>query len=303
MFLLKVIKRLRLTIIIAALAGVVLPYLQTSTSVRSGDFAKELNYKQATDAILPRDGYQTKLVLGGIIPKMIAGGIIDRQKLQQYYDRQGGLPAGMMAMMDQPSSQPLKVDSDNASWLLNLLWPIGLSNRMIINKQSLIAGPYLNYFASTGGWLLGKENNGGAYFNKYNLIPLTIAQEQRVRIIAETIYRPCCDNSTFFQDCNHGSAALALIELGVSQGLSDSQIYRTVLQFNSFWFPHEYSILAVYFKQIQNLNWDNVNPKTVLSYQYSSLSGNQDTESKIKSLLPSGSLTMYFSDKRVPCAQ
>ena len=37
--------------------------------------------------------------------------------------------------------------------------------------------------------------------------------------IAKNAYRSCCDNSTFFQDCNHGWALLGLLQLGAGQGL------------------------------------------------------------------------------------
>ncbi len=144
---------------------------------------------------------------------------------------------------------------------------------MEINKQSPVYGADINNFASTGGWQLGKDESGGVYFNKFPLIKLTDSQQRRVKMIADSTYRPCCNNSTFFQDCNHGSAAMALIELGVFQGFSDTDIYRTLLGFNAFWFPQNYNEIALYFNVIKNTDWHDIDPRLALSKNYSSISG------------------------------
>jgi hypothetical protein len=144
---------------------------------------------------------------------------------------------------------------------------------MAINKRSPIAGRDLPRLASTGGWELGKEKNGASYFNRYDLIRLTAEQEMRVHRIATSTYRPCCDNSTFFQDCNHGSAALAVIQLGVAQGLSDDEIYRTLLAFNSYWFGPSYFETALYFNVVKGVDWSAVDPRLMLSRRYSAASG------------------------------
>src|SRR3546814_19376416 len=87
-------------------------------------------------------------------------------------------------------------------------------------------GDSLYNFASTGGWTLGKEQNGGAYFNKFRIVELTPEQVALVTQVAKSTYRPCCNNSTFFQDCNHGSALLGLLHLGASQGLTENELYQ-----------------------------------------------------------------------------
>lgn len=245
---------------------------------------------QVSEEVLPAAGFKTKIILGSIVLEMVADGIIDMSKVQALYKNTSGIPPKEMQMLTQPSNESLIVDANNASWLINVLWPIGLANKMGINDQSPIAGKNVGNFASTGGWSLGKANSGGAYFNAYPLIPLTLEQEQRVKQIASSVYRPCCNNSTFFQDCNHGSAALALVELGVSEGLSDADIYQTLLEFNSFWFPQNYLETGLYFKVIKNTDWSAVDPKIVLSADYSSLSGwmkNVDAVvSKVPGLVP-----------------
>jgi hypothetical protein len=46
-----------------------------------------------------------------------------------------------------------------------------------------------------------------------DLIPLTAEQQALVEEVAAEIYRPCCNNSTLFPDCNHGMAMLGFLEL------------------------------------------------------------------------------------------
>jgi len=240
--------------------------------------------------VIPQNGFQTKIVFGDVVVKMVEAGVIDRQKIETLYNSGDGVPKEMQELLTTPSNTPLRVTDDNSWWLVNLLWPIGLSNKMAVNERGPLAGEDLGNFASTGGWTLGKEAEGGGYYNSLELIRLTPEQEKRVRAIAETIYRPCCNNSTFFQDCNHGSAALGLIELGVAQGLSDEEIYKTVLAFNTYWFPRTYAATAVYFQKVRNLEWQKIDPEIILSKEYSSLSGwlaNVDTPlQKMPNILP-----------------
>jgi len=128
------------------------------------------------------------------------------------------------------------------------------------------------------------------YFDKFPIVQLTLAQERRVVRIAKATYRPCCDNSTFFQDCNHGSALLGLLQLGASQGLSERELYREALAFNAFWFPDNYVQTALFFQLIRKTRWPNVDPKLVLSYDYSALGPWQrnvaDRVAKIRGLIP-----------------
>lgn len=252
--------------------------------------SQKIIQEQITEQVLPKAGYQTAISLGNTIPQLVSLGVIDLDKVESLYQGRGGLTSEQRDMLTKPSTKPLMVNQQNAVWLVNMLWALGLTNKMEVNNQSPVAGKDVGNFASTGGWSLGKEPNGAAYFNKNVIIQLSSDQEKRVKKLADSIYRPCCNNSTFFQDCNHGSAALALIELGVSQGLSDQDIYKTVLAFNSFWFPQNYVETALFLKKTKGLNWTSIDPKLILSKDYSSISGwikNIDTPAqKISGLLP-----------------
>ncbi len=207
---------------------------------------------------------------GDSLQKLIAAGALDPGKLRSLSK---GLPDWVERLLAAPSMEPIVFTRDRAPHLVNLLWPLGLSNRANFNRRSALNSGSLSSFASTGGWTLGHDPNGAAYFNKVDAVPMTDGQETLVLGIAKSSFRPCCDNSTFFQDCNHGSALLGLIELAVAQERSAAAVYRIALAANSYWFPNEYTKTALSFLHFEGRFWNEVEPKRVLGAEYSSLSG------------------------------
>jgi len=246
-------------------------------------------YDEVASKVLPEQGFQSRISLKDSVLKLIEKGVIDKQKFEDIYKSRGE-PNEIKDLLTKDSKKPILLTRANANYYVNLLWPLGLANFMSTNEKSPISGNSLFNFASTGGWNLGKEKNGGAYFNKFKIVYLSPQQEQLATKIAKNTYRPCCDNSTFFQDCNHGSALLGLLELGASQGLSEDQLYKEALGFNSFWFPQNYIETGLYFKVVKNTDWNKVNPKEVMGYNYSAISKwskNVASEiAKIPDLLP-----------------
>ena len=239
--------------------------------------------------VIPEQGFQSKIALGDSVVKLTQNGVIDRSKFLAIYQDRGGLPDELKNILDAPSQKPILLTRENANYYVNLMWPIGLANFMASNKESPVNGKSLFNFASTGGWNLGKEENGGAYFNKLDIVKLTPEQEALVTKIAQNSYRPCCNNSTFFQDCNHGSALLGLLELGASQGLTENDLWREALAFNSFWFSQSYIYNALYFKVVKGIDWDKVDPKVVMGKDFSSVSGSGNIQAevaKIPNLIP-----------------
>ncbi len=244
-----------------------------------------------TAEVTPPQGFQSKIALNDAVLKLVQNGVIDPAKFAALYSRNYGavLPPEIKTIFTEPQTQPILLTGENASIYVNLLWPIGLSNYMAANNSSPINGKSVSQYASTGGWTLGKANNGGVYFNKFDIVNLTPAQEALVVKVAQNSYRSCCNNSTFFQDCNHGSALLGLLALGASQGLTESELYHEAVAFNSFWFPQTYIETALYFKAVKNLDWNQVDPALIMSKDYSSASGwsaNVDQKVQQLGLLP-----------------
>lgn len=229
-------------------------------------------YDEAVARVVPESGFQSRIALRDTVLQLVEYGVIDRGKFFALARQRGAPPPELSTVLSEASDQPIRLTRDNAVDLVNLLWPIGLSNYMAGNFSSPLNGDSLYTFASTGGWTLGAAENGGNYFNTFPIVSLNAAQEGRVIRLAESIYRPCCDNSTFFQDCNHGSALLGLLQLGVSQGLDDAALHREALAFNSFWFPDNYILTALYLKVFEDQDWQDADPVRILGFEFSALS-------------------------------
>lgn len=248
-------------------------------------------FEQAMETAVPAAGHYSMVVLGDSIVRLAREGVIDPQKLAALYAPAGGLPAGFENLMTEPGHQRILLTRENARLYVNLLWPIGLANRLAANNVSPIRGRKLFTYASTGGWTLGKDSSGGTYFNRFPIVELTPAQESLVLRVARHAFRPCCDNSTFYQDCNHGSALLGLLTLGASQGLGEEQLFREALAFNAFWFPHQYAHSALYFDAVKSTRWRDVDPREVMSASFSSANGwaaNVGQELRQRGLVPQG---------------
>lgn len=270
-----------------ALAWLCMPLLASAGA--SSEHAQR--FEQAMATAVPSAGHQSKAVLGDSIVRLVREGVIDPQKMEALYAQRGGIPAELKEAMAAPSQRPIVITRENAGVYVNMLWPVGLANRLAANSESPIRGKNLYSYASTGGWNLGKESNGGAYFNKFAIVELSAAQERLVLKVARQSFRPCCDNSTFYQDCNHGSALLGLLALGASQGLGEEELFREALAFNAFWFPHHYAHTALYLKAVRGTQWRDADPRALMSASLSSGSGwaaNVGQELRRRGLVPEG---------------
>jgi len=228
--------------------------------------------REAHRSVLPPGGYKTSFSFGDTIPRLIAAGAVDPEKFRRLYRSRGGLPEWVERLFGAPSAEPIAFSEETAPYLLNLLWPLGLSTGAALNGRSPLNTVELPSFASTGGWTLGKSP-GYVYFNRVDTMRLNGSQERIVLEAARRTFRPCCDNSAFFQDCNHGSAMLGLFELAASQGATLAQLYRVGLAANAHWYPLQYVAIALYFQKFLGKAWNDVPAETLLGQRYSSLSG------------------------------
>lgn len=222
--------------------------------------------------VLPQNGYTTSLKWKDLGKKLVEIGAIDKAKFEASVtnDVDG---KSSMKYMEESSEDRISISERNAHFVVNFFWALGLANKSkVLDEGSMKTGqtPAAN-FASTGGWTLGSKPVMEIY-SSAEVIPLTAEQQDLVTKIAENVFRPCCGNPTSFPDCNHGMAALGYIEWAVYNGLSENQIYKDLLAFNSFWFPQNYVEMAVYFEKA-GTEWKNVDPKTALGKDYSSAQG------------------------------
>lgn len=229
--------------------------------------------RDAHDAVLPSRGDRTTVVFGDSLLRLVRAGAIDPEKFSALYAARGGLPDWLRPLFESASSEPILISEATAPYLLNLLWPLGLATKTRFNADSPLSGKRLATFASTAGWRLGRAGTGAAYFNRVATLQLSAEQEARVLEVARKTFRPCCNNSAFFQDCNHGSAMLGLLELGAAQDLSERDLYDLAKTANGYWYPAQYVEMALLFATVKDTPWKDVDPATAVGARFASASG------------------------------
>lgn len=237
-----------------------------------------INLSKIQDKVLPEKGYKVKLAWSDIGKKMIEDGVIDENKLAKAVFGKEKVPPEFKKYLDGSKQGEIIVDGASAQFWVDVFWALGLANKNSILENGPMAQNTANY-ASTGGWTLGKQDVVNLY-NKFSYISLSSDQQKQVQEIADGVYRPCCGNPTSFPDCNHGMAALAIIELLVSQGKSKNEIYKDLLAFNSYWFPQTYLDIAYHFEK-SGMNYKAVDPSKILSKTFSSAMGYQTIKKQI----------------------
>lgn len=228
------------------------------------------------DEINPTKGFEINAKYGDLGPKMIASGVIDLEKFRQTYEKSAQpLTKEQLEILTKGSDKKIKIDRDNSYFLLNFFWAAGLANK----SKALIEGDIVKYsegqvgnFASTGGWSLSKTQPMD-YYAKSDLISMTPEQESLVEKVASNIYRPCCNNSTVFPDCNHGMALLSVLQLLASNGATENQMFEAAKYYNAFWFPSNYYDLALYFKKKEGKKFSQIPAQKILNKEFSSASG------------------------------
>jgi hypothetical protein len=229
-----------------------------------------LLYDEVASKVAPKTGYKSRIALRDSIIRLVRHGVIDFDKFVGL-ERDGVRMAGDLSLvLSDPSDEPIRLTRENVAVYVNLLWPIGLANRLIGNFSSPLSGQSVGEFASTAGWTLGARDDGAEYFDRFPIVDMTPSEEALAIRVAKTTFRPCCDNSSFFQDCNHGSALYGLMQLGASQGLQELELYREALAFNSFAFEPYYVRTALFFAVERSVVWRDVDPKEIMGMEYSS---------------------------------
>jgi len=239
---------------------------------------KRMDLSKLEEAVLPKEGVTLPVSWGDLGSKLVEAGVINLPEFQKVVN----MTPEQEKILTVGSDEKIMINAQNSQFVVDVLWALGLAQKSIVYTDGPLGKEYAKEqgnFASTGGWSLARGEATG-YLNRFDFIPLTAEQQVKVGEIAKNVYRPCCGNSTWFPDCNHGMAALAVIELLVSAEIPEKEIYRLVLGFNSFWFPDTYLTTATYFAR-QGTTWDNIDAKEVLGEKYSSGRGAGDIAKKV----------------------
>ena len=228
----------------------------------------------AEEAVLPSNGVVLPVTWGDLGSKLVSVGAIDADKFKAIYDQRGAFTNEYKNLLLGQNDGKLKITNENAGYLLNLFWALGLASKNPILESGEMTNPAYGgagNFASTGGWTIA-QGSAMNHYSKHKFFDLTSEQQALVDKISRGIYRPCCGNSTHFPDCNHGMAMLGLLELMASQGVSEQDMWKTALVVNSYWFPDTYLTIASYMKG-KGIEWKDVNPQEILGKNYSSAQG------------------------------
>lgn len=245
-----------------------------TTQITSEDYSQK---------VIPEGGVVLPVKWGDLGSRMIKAGVIDKTKFEEIYVGRGGLSNEEKKLLEGFNNGNLKITRENSGFILNLLWAFGLGNKnAVLEKGPMSKKEYggAENFASTGGWTLSL-GNAMNHYSKHSFIVLTSEQQALVEKVSKGIFRPCCGNSTYFPDCNHGMAMLGLLEMMASQGISEDKMYEVALIVNSYWFPDTYVTIAKYLDS-QDKDWSKADPKEILGFDYSSGAGFQKIRSKMK---------------------
>ena len=237
-----------------------------------------LDLSTLEDVVVPKEGVALPISWGNVGPELISIGAIDLPAFEETMD----LTSEQKDILTKGSDSPIVISSENSRFVVNMLWALGLAQKSKVYVDGPMGQEHkdsVGNFASTGGWSLAR-GNAVNYLNKHDIIPLTEDQQSMVYEIASNVYRPCCGNSTAFPDCNHGMAALAAIELMVSAGIPEDEIYKNLLTLNSYWFSDTYITLAAYFARM-GVDWDELDAKTALGQEFSSAKGAGEVREKV----------------------
>lgn len=233
---------------------------------------KKLSYGELVEQVIPKNGKTVLLEWGNMGQKLVKAGAIDLNKLEDIFPN---LTQEQKEVLEGDDLHQIVFREDNIGFWTDVLWALGLTQKSKVlsegpMKQNEKSTPLKNY-ASTAGWTLGTRDAMRLY-NSQRLIELTPEQDELVYQVASNIYRPCCGNSAAYPDCNHGMAVLGLLELMASAGASEGQMYEAALAFNSYAFADTYINAAAVLAR-EGRSWDQVEPKLVLGYAYSSGQG------------------------------
>ena len=235
---------------------------------------EKINIYNVIESVTPKAGFETTVKWNGIVSKMVKDGVLDPGKLEGILTKrykQEMRPEWRDVLAGRGTN--LSINSDNAVFMMYVLWTFAKHNENGILTDSPFAKNFKNYDIG-----VGRSGYGDT-----SLLALTPSQQAIAKKVSENAYRPCCGNSTAAPDCSHGYSALGLVELMASQGFSEEEIFNTFVKFNSFWFPETYIKDALYLKVTEGKNWSEVNKEIVAGKDYSSLSGSYKVKNYLKS--------------------
>ncbi len=274
-------RRIRITawtviaLVLVFLGGLGSGYLQWGRD-ETAQAAREKQLTRLYEQVNPSEGYTLGVTYADLGPQLVEAGVIDYNSFLRVMSASGdAISNRQIDILKQGSDEEIVITRENAHFLLNFFWAVGLANKNSILTDGMMvqySEGQVERFASTGGWTLATKPITDIYAS-LDLIPLTAEQQARVEEVAAAVYRPCCNNPTLFPDCNHGMAMLGLLEWMASNGATVDEMFEAAKYFNAFWFPQQNLEIAMYLQTSQNIDFEDAEPRQIVSAQFSSGSG------------------------------
>lgn len=275
-----------ITVVVIVIAIMYISKLKNGNDLQTiNTVSKQTQFSMLEEKVLPSRGVNLPISWGNLGTELVRSGTIDDEKFKTFYSQRGQFTEEYEQLLSSNNRGKLKITKDNAGYLLNMFWALGLANKNPILENGPMMDPKYGgagNFASTGGWTMA-QGDAMNHYSHHVLITLTAEQQALVEKVSKGIYRPCCGNSTHFPDCNHGMAMLGLLELMASQGVSEQDMWETALVVNSYWFPDTYMTIATYMKN-KGIDWKNVNSQEILGINFSSAQGFAKISAEVDSL-------------------
>jgi hypothetical protein len=253
-------------------------HLREQKNIASQEAQRASQIADMAHQVNPPNGYRIKVHFGEVGPEMLAAGAINYDAFLEVYERSGRpLSEPQLAILNKGSRDEITINKENAYFLLNFFWALGLTNKntiltegpMVTNSQGQVEN-----FASTGGWTIAAKPIRELYASA-EIISLTPEQQEHLEHVAQNVYRPCCNNPTHFPDCNHGMAMLGLLQLMASQDATREEMFEAAKYFNAFWYPSQTLEIATFYKEAMSIDFSEVDARQLVSKDISSGSGYQ----------------------------
>lgn len=246
---------------------------------------KKIDFSRIAEQVYPAQGFVLPVKWSNAAKRLVDYGALNVSFMANtLYSANQPLTNEELEVLNGSSDNNVTLNSSNGIFTLYVLWALGINN-----KNKIISnGPIMDYgnpyqYASTGGY----EQLGKLQLGNLSIINFNGTEQSIIETVASDVYRPCCDNSAIFPDCNHGAAQLGLIELMASQGSNATEIYGAIKEFDSFYYAQQYFDDALFFNITQNKTWNEIPANQILGYDFSSATG---TSNVYRYLLSSNAL-------------
>ncbi|MGB2580351.1 MAG: hypothetical protein WBC83_01525, partial [Minisyncoccia bacterium] len=153
-----------------------------SINEESAPVVVEAQTQVSEETVLPHGGVELQVEWGNLGSKLVEVGAIDADNFKAIYELRGVFTDEYETLLLGQSNGNLKITKDNAGYLLNLFWALGLASKNPIldsGEMADIAYGGAGNFASTGGWTLSK-GNAMEHYSKHAFFELTTEQQALV---------------------------------------------------------------------------------------------------------------------------